>query len=144
MVPRGLHMILGLGTDLAEVSRIAQSIARFGERFLQRVYTPAEIAYCTRKKVSAQSFAARFAAKEAAAKALGTGIARGIGWRDIEVLRAPSGKPSIQFHGRAADRAQRLGVHTISLSLTHSAQLSIAVVILEDRATARVPEWNLP
>ena len=128
-------MILGLGTDLAEVPRIAASIERFGERFLNRVYTPTEIAYCLRKKSAAQSFAARFAAKEAAAKALGTGIARGIAWRDIEVLRAPSGKPSLMFHGRAAMFATRLGVQTISLSLTHSAQLSIAVVILEGPGT---------
>lgn len=124
-------MILGLGTDLAEVDRIQRSIDRFGSRFLQRVYTPAEIAYCTSKRTAAQSFAARFAAKEAAAKALGTGIAHGIGWQDIEVTRAPSGKPSLLFHGRAAARAARLGVQTATLSLTHSSQLSIAVVILE-------------
>lgn len=137
-------MILGLGTDLAEVQRIQRSIDRFGPRFLERVYTPDEIAYCIRKKTSAQSFAARFAAKEAAAKALGTGIAQGIRWRDIEVLRAPSGRPSIQFHGPAADRATRLGVHTVSLSLTHSAQLSIAVVILEDGWTAQAPGTEHP
>lgn len=125
-------MVIGVGTDLAEIDRIEASIARFGERFLQRVYTPAEIAYCTRKKTSAESFAARFAAKEAGAKALGTGISRGIGWRDIEVLREPSGRPSLVFHGRAARRARDLGVHRISLSLTHSRQLAMAVVILED------------
>ena len=125
-------MVIAVGTDLAEIDRIEASIARFGERFLQRVYTPAEIAYCTRKKTSAESFAARFAAKEAGAKALGTGISRGIGWRDIEVLREPSGRPSLVFHGRAARRARDLGVHRISLSLTHSRQLAMAVVILED------------
>ncbi len=128
-------MILGLGTDLAEVPRIQRSLDRFGERFLHRVYTSGEIAYCLRKKSAAESFAARFAAKEAAAKALGTGISRGIGWRDIEVLRAPSGKPSLRLHGRAAQLGAQLGVQTISLSLTHSAQLSIAVVILEGPGT---------
>ena len=128
-------MILGLGTDLTEVPRIQRSLDRFGQRFLQRVYTPAEIAYCTSKKSAAQSLAARFAAKEAAAKALGTGISRGIAWRDLEVTRAPSGKPSLQLHGRAAQIAAHLGVQRISLSLTHSAQLAIAVVIMEGPET---------
>src|SRR5260370_42164438 len=96
-------MVLGLGTDLMEIERVQQSIDRFGERFLHRVFTEGEIAYCQRKKKhSAESFAARFAAKEAAAKALGTGISRGVGWREIEVRRGPGGRPKVGFSGLGA------------------------------------------
>ena len=127
-------MVVGLGTDFIEVRRVEQSIARFGDRFLTRIYTPDEIAYCLRKKRSAaQSFAARFAAKEAAAKALGTGISHGVTWLEIEVTREPSGKPTLALHGRAALRAQTLGVTHTSISLTHTADLAFAVVILESR-----------
>jgi holo-[acyl-carrier protein] synthase len=124
-------MIVGLGTDLAETARIEQSIARYGQRFLERIYTPAEIAYCRRKKSSGESFAARFAAKEAAAKALGTGISHGVSWQEFEVRRAPSGKPSLHLSGRAAELAAALGVNRTSLSLTHTGKLAMAVVILE-------------
>lgn len=126
-------MVLGLGTDLIEISRIQASIERYGEQFLQRVFTPGEIAYCLRKKRNAaESFAARFAAKEAGAKALGTGISQGISWREIEVHRAPGQRPELKLSGRAADRAVNMGVRTISLSLTHSKDVAMAVVILED------------
>jgi len=124
-------MIVGLGTDLAEIPRIERSIERFGDRFLERIFTPAEIAYCRRKKSSAESFAARFAAKEAGAKALGTGISFGVGWHDFEVRRAPSGKPSLHLTGRAAELAARLRVTGINLSLTHTGTLALAVVVLE-------------
>ncbi|MHB1700593.1 MAG: holo-ACP synthase [Acidobacteriaceae bacterium] len=124
-------MIVGTGTDLMEIDRIRASIARYGERFLRRVYTDGEIAYCRRKKNGAENFAARFAAKEAAAKALGTGISQGVGWREIEVRREPSGRPTLHFTGRAEERAARLGVRAASISLTHSRDLAMAVVILE-------------
>ncbi len=124
-------MVVGVGTDLIEIARIEQSIARFGERFLARVFTPAEIAYCQRKKNAAESFAARFAAKEAGAKALGTGISQGVSWLELEVTREPSGKPTLTLHGRAAARASELGVTHISISLTHSRDTSLAVVIME-------------
>lgn len=124
-------MIVGVGTDLMEIARIAQSIARFGDRFLRRVYTPREIAYCQRKKNAAESFAARFAAKEAGAKALGTGISHGVNWLELEVTREPSGKPGLELSGRAAERARDLGVATISLSLTHSKEVALAVVVME-------------
>ena len=124
-------MIIGLGTDLIEIARIERSIARFGDHFLRRVFTAGEIAYCTRKKQSAESYASRFAAKEAAAKALGTGISFGVSWREIEVTRKPGRRPEIQFHGRAADIAASLGVTRVSLSLTHSRELAVAVVALE-------------
>ncbi|QNI37790.1 holo-ACP synthase [Edaphobacter albus] len=125
-------MILGVGTDMIEISRIQLSIDQFGERFLHRVFTPGEIAYCQRKKKhAAESFAARFAAKEAGAKALGTGISRGITWKEIEVQREPSGRPTLHLTGRAQERAQELGIARLSLSLTHSRDLALAVVIAE-------------
>ena len=124
-------MVVGVGTDLIEIARIAQSLDRFGERFLARVFTPREIAYCRRKKNAAESFAARFAAKEAGAKALGTGISQGVGWLELEVGRELSGKPTLQLSGRAAARARSLGVVNISLSLTHSRDVALAVVIME-------------
>jgi holo-[acyl-carrier protein] synthase len=124
-------MIAGTGTDLIEIERIERSIARYGQRFLDRVFTAAEQAYCNSKKTSAESYAARFAAKEAGAKALGTGISHGISWAELEVVRSPSGKPSLILHGRAAGRASALGVTGISLSLTHSRTTALAVVIME-------------
>ena len=124
-------MVLGVGTDLIEIARIAESIERFGERFLSRVYTVAEIAYCARKKNSAESFAARFAAKEAGAKALGTGISRGVSWKEFEVGHAPGGRPVLRMSGRAQEIADGLGVKALSVSLTHSRELAMAVVIAE-------------
>ncbi len=124
-------MVVGLGTDLTEIARIEKSIARFGERFLERIFTPAEIAYCLRKKSSGESFAARFAAKEAGAKALGTGISHGVSWHEFEVRREPSGKPSLYLSGRAASLASALGVKRSSISLTHTSAMAMAVVIFE-------------
>lgn len=125
-------MIAGTGIDLIEVPRIQHTMDRYGQRFLNRVYLAAEQAYCLRKRKSAESFAARFAAKEAAAKALGTGIGFGVHWLEIEVVRAPSGRPGLRFHGRAAEFAARLGVVRSQLSLTHTNHLAMASVILED------------
>jgi holo-[acyl-carrier protein] synthase len=124
-------MIVGTGIDIAEVPRIAQSIARFGDRFLRRVFTEGEIRYCDAKANGVERYAARFAAKEAAMKAIGTGWNHGVAWRDIEVVRMPGGRPTIQFHGKAAEFAARLGAAHISLSLTHSKEYAIAQVILE-------------
>lgn len=125
-------MILGTGIDLTEIPRIQQSLDRFGQRFLDRIYTAAEQAYCMRKRKAAESLAARFAAKEAAAKALGTGISRGVNWLEIEVVRAPGGRPTLRFHGRAAELAAAMGVAHAALSLTHTDTLAQASVILED------------
>jgi holo-[acyl-carrier protein] synthase len=126
-------MVLGVGTDLIETKRIEESIDRFGERFLERVFTPGEIAYCMRKKKNAaESFAARFAAKEAGAKALGTGISRGITWKELEVRREASGRPTLHLSGRAAELAGGMGVRRVQLSLTHSRELAMAIVIVED------------
>ena len=114
-----------------EISRVRQSVERFGERFLRRVFTPAEVAYCERKKNAAESLAARFAAKEAGAKALGTGISRGVSWLELEVGREPGGRPVLHLSGRAAEIAGLLGVRKISLSLTHSRDTAMAVVVME-------------
>lgn len=125
-------MIVGTGTDLTEIARIGHAIQRHGDPFLRRIYTAAEIRYCQRKvKTAAESFAARFAAKEAGAKALGTGIARGVSWREIEVTHLPGGRPALLFHGRAAERAAAMGVTAAHLSLSHGRELAIATVVLE-------------
>src|ERR1700729_3928158 len=125
-------MVIGMGTDLIETRRVQESIDRFGERFLERIFTAGEIAYCTRKKNAAESFAARFAAKEAGAKALGTGISRGVSWREFEVRRETSGRPTLHLGGRAAELAEAMGVRRVHLSLTHSQELAMAVVVVED------------
>ena len=126
-------MVVGTGIDVVEIERVARSIERYGSRFLERVYTAAEIAYCQRKRRNAaESFAARFAAKEAGAKALGTGIGFGVTWRELEVGREPAGRPLLLLHGRAAEIAASLGVLRSSLSITHTRTQSMALVILED------------
>ncbi|MDE3186917.1 MAG: holo-ACP synthase [Acidobacteriota bacterium] len=125
-------MIVGSGIDLIEIARIQQSLDRYGQRFLDRVYTPAEQAFCLRKRKAAESLAARFAAKEAAAKALGTGIARGVNWLEIEVVRERGERPTLRFYGRAREIAAHLGVEHAALSITHSADLAMASVVLED------------
>ena len=125
-------MIVGTGIDLVEIGRIESAIARYGARFLDRVYTRAEQEYCQRKRNSAESFAARFAAKEAAAKALGTGIGYGVTWREIEVTREPGRRPNIRFYGRAAEMAAHLGAAHASLSISHTGALAMASVAIED------------
>jgi holo-[acyl-carrier protein] synthase len=125
-------MIVGTGIDIAEVPRVAASIARFGERFLRRVYTEGEIRYCESKANRVERYAARFAAKEAAMKALGTGWNHGVRWRDVEVTRLPGGRPTMTFHGKAAEFAVRLGAVHVALSLSHTSEQAIAQVILEN------------
>ncbi|MGA9464010.1 MAG: holo-ACP synthase [Terracidiphilus sp.] len=125
-------MIVGSGIDLVEIGRIHDSVERFGKRFLDRIFTAAEQAYCLRKRKAAESLAARFAAKEAGAKALGTGISQGVNWLEIEVQRERSGRPTLRFHGRAAEMAAAMGVANVALSLTHSGDLAMASVVLED------------
>ena len=125
-------MIVGTGVDLAEVPRIRASIERYGEKFIRRIYTPAEIAYVERKANKYERYAARFAAKEAGMKAIGTGWRHGVTWQDFEVANLHSGKPTLLLHGVAAGFAEKLGVKHISLSITHTAGLGMAHVILED------------
>jgi len=124
-------VIVGLGIDIAEVDRIRDAIERHGQRFIERIYTTAEIAYVERKANRYERYAARFAAKEAAMKAIGTGWKRGVRWQDFEVTNLRSGRPTLQFHGVAAQIANELGVRNIALSLTHTAREGMAMVILE-------------
>lgn len=128
--------IIGIGIDATDIPRIEQAITRFGDRFVQRVFTDAEIAYCGRKHRSAPSYAARFAAKEATMKALGTGLSRGVTWRDIEVVRG-GGPPRLQLHGAALKHFERLGANTSLLTLTHSETLAMAQVLLIHNDPAR-------
>ena len=125
-------MIVGTGIDIAEVPRIREAIERHGERFLQRIFTEDEIKYCDSKANRMERYAARFAAKEAAMKALGTGWNYGVRWRDCEVTRLPGGRPTIAFHGKAAEFAAKLGAKHAALSLSHTADQAIAQVILEN------------
>ena len=121
--------IVGSGLDATEITRIADTIERYGDRFVHRVFTEGEIAYCRARRDFASSFAARFAAKEAAMKALGTGHSRGVFWTGIEVVRR-SGPPQLRFHGGAAARFAMLGATSSLVTLTHSRELAIAHVLL--------------
>src|SRR6476619_2940716 len=117
--------ILGLGFDATDIPRIGAALERYGDRFLRRVFTDGEIAYCTKRRNPAPHLAGRFAAKEAAMKALGTGHSRGVVWRDVEVIRL-GGPPRLQLHGAAARHAARLNVRSSLLTITHSDALAMA------------------
>ena len=127
-------MILGTGVDICEVPRIEAAITRHGRRFLERVFTEREIAYAESKANRYERYAARFAAKEAGMKALGTGWRGGIAWRDFEVANLASGRPTLRFHGKAAEIATKLGVAQVALSITHTKDQALAMVIVEDRS----------
>ena len=124
-------MIVGLGMDITQVDRIEAAITRRGRALLERLFTAAEIRYCERHRNCAERFAGRFAAKEAAMKALGTGWARGVRWRDIEVVREPSGKPTLKLWGATRAIADQLGVKNIVVTITHDGNTALAQVILE-------------
>lgn len=123
-------MILETGIDLIEVERIEQAIAKYGERFLQRVYTKQELEYCQGRP---HELAGRFAAKEAVSKLLGVGIQHpdGVNWREIEVVSGKRGKPGLKLSGRAAQRGRKIGFKKLSLSLSHSREHAIALVIAQ-------------
>ena len=121
--------IIGLGFDATDIDRVADVIERHGDRFLRRIFTEGEIAYCTRRREPAIHFAGRFAAKEAAMKALGTGHSFGVLWRDVEVLR-PGGPPRLHFHGGAARRFTSMGGRSSLLTITHSDELAMAQVLI--------------
>lgn len=130
-------MILGLGIDVIEVKRVEASLARFADRFEQRVFTEGERRYCrAKKKRAAESYALRFAAKEAVAKAMGTGIRGGIDFADIEVSTDVLGRPSVRLHGIAADAAKGRGIERFHLSLSHEGELAVAFAVAEG-TTAR-------
>ena len=123
--------MLTTGVDIIEIPRIKQVLDRYGQRFLNRVFTPDEIAYCRGR---APNLAGRFAAKEAAMKALGTGV-RGVSWKDIEVIRADSGAPSLRLHGRAEKRAERVQMSEMSRSISHSREYAVAFVVAQREET---------
>ncbi len=125
-------MIVGLGIDIAEINRVETAIRRYSEHFLHRVFTAAEIEYCESYRNRFERYAGRFAAKEAAMKALGTGWRRGIRWVDIEVVREPGGKPTLQLSGRAAEYATEMGVRHIAVTITHAGNTALAEVIFEN------------
>jgi len=135
--------IIGIGTDITECLRIARMIERHGELFINRVYTPAEIRYCRSRKQATQHYTGRWAAKEAILKALGTGWARGISWRDIEILNEPGGRPVVGVRGGAKDLVEQFGITkilvTISHCHTHATAYAIAINeraggVINDRA----------
>lgn len=129
MCPEAPSTIIGIGLDVTEIDRVREAVRRFGDRFLRRVFTDGEIAYCQRHRDPAPSLAARFAAKEAGMKALGTGRARGVRWRDVEVVRH-GGPPQLVFHGAAARRLTALGGRSSLLTLTHAREIAVAQVML--------------
>jgi holo-[acyl-carrier protein] synthase len=124
-------MIIAIGIDLVEVSRLEEVFARRGDRFRARVFTESEINYCESLGSKFASYAARFAAKEAVMKALGTGWSEGVGWKDIEVVSRSGIAPAIILHKRALDRMGEIGASRVHVSLTHSGDLAIAQVVLE-------------
>ncbi len=121
-------MIVGLGIDVCSVARVRRSLRRFGPRFMRRVLTEAEFAYCAAHRDPAEPFAARFAAKEATLKALG--VPSGLRWQQMEVVRSERGAPSLHLHEAAAEAAEALGARSAHLSLTHDAGVAAAVVVL--------------
>jgi holo-[acyl-carrier protein] synthase len=126
-----MTVIVGMGIDVAEVDRIRAVVEAQAERFLKRVYTPAEVAYCEQFKNKYERYAGRFAVKEAAMKALGTGWSRGVRWVDVEVVRQRGGRPTLKLKGEAKNIADRLGVKHIAVSITHTAEQAFAQVIFE-------------
>jgi holo-[acyl-carrier protein] synthase len=123
--------VLGIGVDIVETTRIEHSLERFGERFLHRVFTADEIAYCQSMKYPARHFAARFAAKEAVSKAFGTGIGKTMGWKDIDVHREGSGQPFAVLHGGADQLAAERNVSAVWISLSHTDHNAVAMAVLE-------------
>ena len=125
-------MIVGTGVDLCEVERMQHALtAPYGERLRDRVFTPLENAYAERRANRYERYAARFAAKEAGMKALGTGWRDGVAWQDLEVVNLPSGRPTLRLHGRAAELAAKMGMTNVALSITHTREQALAMVILE-------------
>jgi len=127
-------MAIGIGVDVIEIERMEAVIRKRGDRFLERIFTAGEIAYCRGKRNAAFSFAARFAAKEAAFKALGTGWARGVTWKDVEIVRIPPGPPQIRLRGKALRFAERKQIRQWHVSLSHIRDIAIAFVVADERS----------
>jgi holo-[acyl-carrier protein] synthase len=130
--------VIGIGTDIIECLRIAQMIERHGELFINRVYTPLEIRYCSSRKQATQHYAGRWAAKEAVLKALGTGWRKGISWRDIEVRNDTLGKPVVGLRGGAADLVEQLGITELLVTISHcrSHAMAYAIAVGEEKKQA--------
>lgn len=124
-------MICGIGVDMVKISRMERILERWGDRFVHRVFSPAEIEICRKRAYPASSFAIRFAAKEAFSKAMGLGMRRGIAWRDIEVFNEPSGKPGLRLFGESAKKCRDRQIAGIHVSLTDEREYGIAMVVLE-------------
>ena len=125
-------MIYGIGVDLVSIKRIERVILRWGDRFIQRVFTLDEIDFCARRSPSFSAFALRFAAKEAFSKAIGLGMRKGLKWRDIEIFNYPSGKPGLTLHGKSSEICQKTGVTRIHLSLSDEGDYGVAMVVIEN------------
>jgi len=123
--------IVGVGLDLVEVDRIATLILDHADRFVARCFTADEVDYCAPRTNAAECYAGRFAVKEAVMKVLGTGWGQGVGFRDIEVVRRPSGAVEAALHGGAAEHARRLGIERVHVSITHVKGLAAAVAVAE-------------
>ncbi len=123
--------ILGIGVDVVDCDRIQNSMERFGDRFLGRIFTAGEIAYSKSMKFPARHFAARFAAKEALSKAFGTGIGKAMGWRDLDVQKKESGEPFVVLTGGAKKMADERGVTKVWISLSHTDRIGMATIVLE-------------
>jgi len=128
-------VIVGIGIDVVEIARVRRLLERWGDRFLQRVFTPEEVAYAQRRHDPAEHLAARFAAKEATLKALGTGLSMGVRWREMEVRRARGQRPVLTLAGRTAALGAERGIRRLHVSLTHDAGLALAQVLAEDDRT---------
>src|SRR5262249_31388508 len=127
---RAMTPIKGIGVDLALISRLRRILSRWDERFLRRVFTDGEIAYCRRRRDPVPHFAARFAAKEATLKALGTGVAMGVSWREMEVRREPGAAPTMVLSGRCRAIAEAQGARGVLLSLSHDGDYALAQALL--------------
>ena len=134
--------VLGIGVDLVEVERIQHSLDRFGERFMNRVFTEGEIVYCQSMKFPARHFAARFAAKEAVSKAFGTGIGKAMGWRDIDVHKKESGEPFLVLHGGAEVSPKSGRMKSAWISLSHTEHHAVAMVVIE--GSGRISDLAVP
>ena len=121
--------IFGIGIDIVEIDRIEESITRFGDKFLDRIFTPEERAYCDSQKLPQVNYAARFAVKEAVAKSFGTGIGKDLSWLDMNISRAASGEPTVSFSGAGAEFTERHNIVSVKISLTHAKQYAAANAI---------------
>jgi holo-[acyl-carrier protein] synthase len=124
-------MVLGVGTDIIEVSRVREAWLRFGARFMERILRPTEIEYCSRQADPGPFLAVRFSAKEAVSKAFGTGIGAQLGWQDMEIVRLPSGQPTVVLHGEGLRLMEQRGGRHVHVSLSHTAAYATAMAVLE-------------